>query len=77
MTVSQAVVFFLYPVAGLLGEVCFPRKQIMIAGTVLSLIGIVITVPTATVSFMKIFIVEVACLAALFITCCLLLLVLV
>ena len=51
VTVSQAVVFFLYPVAGLLGEVCFPRKQIMIAGTVLSLIGIVITVSTATVRF--------------------------
>ena len=50
VSVSQAVVFILYPVAGLLGEVCFSRQQIMIAGTILSLIGIVITVPTGTIS---------------------------
>ena len=53
VSVSQAIDFFLYPVAGLLGEVCFSRQQIMIAGTILSLIGIVITVPTTTVTFYK------------------------
>ena len=49
VSVVQAVVFFLYPVAGLLGELYFSRQQIMIGGTVLSLIGVVITVPLATV----------------------------
>ena len=44
----EAVVFLLYPVAGLLGEVCFSRYKLMIAGTILALIGIVITVPTLT-----------------------------
>ena len=53
VSVSQAIDFFLYPVAGLLGEVCFSRKQIMIGGTILSLIGVVITVPTGTVIFYK------------------------
>ena len=49
MSVVQAIVFFLYPVAGLLGELYFSRQQIMIGGTILSLIGVVITVPLATV----------------------------
>ena len=49
VSVVQAVVFFLYPVAGLLGELYFSRQQIMIGGTILSLIGVVITVPLATV----------------------------
>ena len=53
VSVVQAIVFILYPVAGLLGEVCFSRKQIMIAATILSMIGIVIAVPTGTVTFYK------------------------
>ena len=46
----EAVAFLLYPVAGLLGEVCFSRYKLMIVGTILALIGIdlVITVPTVT-----------------------------
>ena len=53
VSVSQTISFLLYPVAGLLGEVCFSRKQIMIGGTILSLIGTVITVPVASVSVYK------------------------
>ena len=49
VSVVQAIVFFLYPVAGLLGELYFSRQQIMIGGIILSLIGVVITVPLATV----------------------------
>ena len=47
----QVVVFLLYPVAGILGEVCLSRYKLMIAGTILALIGIVITVPTVTAAF--------------------------
>ena len=53
VSVVQAVVFLLYPVAGILGEVCFSRYKLMIAGTILALIGIVITVPTKTAKFFK------------------------
>ena len=53
VSVVQAVVFLLYPVAGLMGEVCLSRYKLMIAGTILALIGIVITVPTATVELLK------------------------
>ena len=53
VSVVQAVVFLLYPVAGLMGEVCFSRYKLMIAGTILALIGIVITVSTATVGLLK------------------------
>ena len=42
VSVVQAVVFLLYPVAGLMGEVCLSRYKLMIAGTILALIGIVI-----------------------------------
>ena len=42
-----AVVLFLYPIAGLLAEVCFSRYRLMIGGTILALI---IAVPTATVA---------------------------
>ena len=49
VSVVQAIVFFLYPVAGLWGELYFSRQQIMIGGTILLLIGVVITVPPATV----------------------------
>ena len=49
VSVVQAIVFFLYPVAGLWGELYFSRQQIMIASTILLLIGLVITVPPATV----------------------------
>ena len=48
MSVVQAVVLILYPIAGLLGEICFSRYKLMIAGTIISLIGIVIAVLTAT-----------------------------
>ena len=53
VSIVQAVVFLLYPVAGLMGEVCLSRYKLMIAGTILALIGIVINVPTATVEFLK------------------------
>ena len=53
MSVVQAVVYLLYPVAGILGEVSFSRYKLMIAGTILALIGIVITVPTKTAKFFK------------------------
>ena len=48
VSVVQAVVFLLYPVSGLLAEVCLSRYKLMIAGTILSLIGVVIAVPTIT-----------------------------
>ena len=54
VSVVQAVVFLLYPVSGLLGEVCLSRYKLMIAGTILSLIGVVIAVPTATAEIFKI-----------------------
>ena len=45
----QAVVFLLYPVAGILGEVCLSRYKLMIVGTILALIGIfIIGIPTLT-----------------------------
>ena len=53
VSVVQAVVYLLYLVAGLMGEVCLSRYKLMIAGTILALIGIVINVPTATVEFLK------------------------
>ena len=53
VSVVQAVVYLLYPVAGILGEVSFSRYKLMIAGTILALIGIVITVPTKTAKFFK------------------------
>ena len=49
VSVVQAIVFFLYPVASFWGELYFSRHQIMIGGTILLLIGLVITVPPATV----------------------------
>ena len=51
VSVVQAVVYLVYPVAGLMGEVCLSRYKLMIAGTILALIGIVITVPTVTAAF--------------------------
>ena len=51
VSVVQVVVYLLYPIAGLMGEVCLSRYKLMIAGTILALIGIVITVPTATTAF--------------------------
>ena len=53
VSVVQAVVYLLYPVAGLIGEVCLSRYKLMIGGTILALVGIVITVPTATVELLK------------------------
>ena len=53
VSVVQAVVYLLYPVAGLMGEVCLSRYKLMIAGTILALIGIVITLPTATAAFFR------------------------
>ena len=53
VSVVQAVVFLLYPVAGLMGEVWLSRYKLMIAGTILALIGIVVTVPTAIVGLLK------------------------
>ena len=50
VSVVQAVVFLLYPVAGLMGEVCLSRYKLMIAGTILALIGIFIAVPTLTMA---------------------------
>ena len=50
MSVVQAVVFLLYPVAGLMGEVCLSRYKLMIVGTILALIGIFIAVPTLTMA---------------------------
>ena len=50
VSLIQAVVFLLYPVAGLMGEVCLSRYKLMIVGTILVLIGIVIAVPTLTVA---------------------------
>ena len=51
--VVKAVVFLLYPVSGLLAEVCISRYKLMIAATFLVLIGIVIDVPTVTVELFK------------------------
>ena len=51
----EAVVFLLYPVAGLLGEVCFSRYKLMIVGTILALIGIVITVPTVILGIFTVY----------------------
>ena len=51
--VVKAVVFLLYPVSGLLAEVCISRYKLMIGGTFLVLIGIVIAVPTVTVELFK------------------------
>ena len=45
-----AVVYLLYPVAGLMGEVCLSRYKLMIVGTILLLIGIFIAVPTLTMA---------------------------
>ena len=53
VSVVQAVVFLLYPVAGILGEVCLSRYKLMIAGTILALIGIVIALPTTAVGLLK------------------------
>ena len=53
VSLVRAVVFILYPVAGLMGEVCFSRYKLMIASTILALIGIVITVSTTTVGLLK------------------------
>ena len=53
VSVVQAVVYLLYPVAGLMGEVCLSRYKLMIAGTILALIGIVISVPTAIFGLLK------------------------
>ena len=50
MSVVQAVVFLLYPVAGILGEVYLSRYKLMIVGTILTLIGIFIAVPTLTMA---------------------------
>ena len=36
-----------------MGEVCLSRYKLMIVGTILALIGIVITVSTATVGLLK------------------------
>ena len=46
--VVRAVVFLLYPVAGLMCEVCLSRYKLMIVGTIVALIGIFIAVPTLT-----------------------------
>ena len=46
MSVVQAVVYLLYPVAGILGEVCLSRYKLMIVGTIYALIGTLIVVPT-------------------------------
>ena len=49
VSLVQAVVFLLYPVAGLMGEVCLSRYKLMIVGTILALIGIfIIGIPTLT-----------------------------
>ena len=53
VSVVQAVVFLLYPVAGLMGEVCLSRYKLMIVGTILALIGVVISVPTTAVELLK------------------------
>ena len=53
VSVVQVVVFLLYPVAGLMGEVCLSRYKLMIVGTILALIGIVITTLTVTVGLLK------------------------
>ena len=50
VSVVQAVVYLLYPVAGLMGEVCLSRYKLMIVGTILALIGTVIAVPTVTMA---------------------------
>ena len=50
VSVVKAVVFLLYPVAGLMGEVCLSRYKLMIVGTILALIGIFIAVPTLTMA---------------------------
>ena len=50
VSVVEAVVFLLYPVAGLMGEVCLSRYKLMIAGTIVTLIGTVIAVPTVTMA---------------------------
>ena len=54
VSVVQVVVFLLYPVSGLLAEVCLSRYKLMIAGTILSLIGVIIAVPTATAEIFKV-----------------------
>ena len=46
VSVVQVVVFLLYPVAGLMGEVCLSRYKLMIVGTIVALIGLFIAVPT-------------------------------
>ena len=51
VSVIQAFVFLLYPVAGILGEVCLSRYKLMITGTILALIGIFIAVSTSTAAF--------------------------
>ena len=48
VSLVQAVVYLLYPVAGVMGEVCLSRYKLMIVGTILLLIGIFIAVPTLT-----------------------------
>ena len=48
VSVVQAVVYLLYPVAGVMGEVCLSRYKLMIVGTILALLGILIAVPTVT-----------------------------
>ena len=45
VSVVQAVVYLLYPIAGLMGEVCLSRYKLMIAGTIVGLIGIFIALP--------------------------------
>ena len=50
MSVVQAVVYLLYPVAGLMGEVCLSWYKLMIVGTILALFGILIAVPTLTMA---------------------------
>ena len=50
VSVVQAVVYLLYPVAGLMGEVCLSRYKLMIVGTILALLGIFIAVPTLTMA---------------------------
>ena len=50
VSVVQAVVYLLYPIAGLMGEVCLSRYKLMIAGTIVALIGIFIAVPTLTMA---------------------------
>ena len=51
VSVVQAVVYLLYPVSGLMGEVCLSRYKLMIVGTIVALIGIFIAVPTVTAGF--------------------------